>query len=425
MKRLLVPLMIFLSLTLVACSSAVTAAELKSDKPRDTSPEVTAAELSALVESNSAFAWNLYQQLKAQDGNLFYSPYSLSLALAMTYAGARNQTEQEMAATLHFDLSQEKLHQAFNYLALELLKRETIKDAEGKDDVGFRLDVVNDIWGQKDYDFLAPFLDVLAENYGAGLRILDFIRDAEGARETINQYISDRTEGRIKDLIPQGAIDTMTRLVLTNAIYFNAAWASPFNEDDTQNGTFYLLDGSQVTAAMMHQSETTGYAEGTDYQAVEIPYAGEQLSMVIIMPKEGQFAAFENSLDAARVSSIIESLKTSVVDLSLPKFEFDASFDLVQELAAMGMPIAFTDQADFSGMTGNRDLCIGDVVHKAFVSVDEAGTEAAAASAVIMELTSMPSEKVTMTVNHPFIFLIRDIPTGTVLFIGRVVNPTG
>jgi serpin B len=425
MKKMLVPLMLFLSLTLVACSSPVTAAELKSDKPRAASPEVTQAELAALVEGNSAFAWSLYQQLKTQDGNLFYSPYSLSLALAMTYAGARNETEQEMATTLHFTLPQEKLHQAFNYLALELLKRETIKDAEGKDDAGFRLDIVNDIWGQKDYDFLAPFLDALAENYGAGLRILDFIKDAEGARETINQYISDRTEGRIKDLIPQGAIDSLTRLVLTNAIYFNAAWASPFDKDETQDGAFYLLDGSQVTAAMMHQSETTGYAEGADYQVVELPYAGGQLSMVVIMPKEGQFATFESSLDAARVSSIIDSLKTSVVDLSLPKFEFDASFDLVQELTAMGMPIAFTDQADFSGITGNRDLCIGDVMHKGFISVDEAGTEAAAASAVIMGLTGMPSEQATMTVNHPFIFLIRDIPTSTVLFIGRVVNPLG
>ena len=379
--------------------------------------------LATLVAGNSDFAFDLYQALKNTDGNLFYSPHSISLALAMTYAGARGETAQQMADTLHFTLENNRLHPAFNWLDIELASRG--KGAKGKDEEGFRLNIVNAIWGQEGYKFLSEFLDVLAENYGAGLRILDFANAPEESRITINNWVSDQTEGRIEDLIPPRAIHALTRLVLTNAIYFNAAWQYPFKEEMTEDGPFYLLDGGEVTVPMMKQTESFGYAEGDGYQAVELPYDGRELSMVILLPRAGQFEAFEGSLDTHRVDGIVRGLGHKRVALTMPKFEFESEFRLKNALSDMGMPDAFLwEVADFSGMTGNRDLFIADVIHEAFVSVDEAGTEAAAATAVVMTMTAPPGAPVEVTVDHPFIFLIRDIETGAILFFGRVVNPS-
>jgi serpin B len=396
---------------------------LQSNKARDISPSDSG--LAQLVEDNNAFAIDLYQALKTQsDGNMFYSPYSLSLALAMAYAGANGDTATEMASTLHFTLSRDALDAAFNYLSLELDKRgQTSTSLTGQADEGFQLNVVNDAWGQKNFVFLESYLDTLAVNYGAGLRVLDFINDAEGARQAINQYISDKTQGKITDLIPQGAVTDLTRLILTNAIYFKAAWQSPFAKQSTGDGSFNLLNGSVVTVSMMHQAEYLNYMKGAGFQALELPYDDGQLSMVVLLPDAGQFNNFQNTLDPIAVSNIIASMAREDVILSLPKFQFDSSFSLKQALSAMGMPLAFSDKADFSGMTGTPGLEISDVVHKAFVSVDEAGTEAAAASAVIMVGSAMPANQVTLSVDRPFIFLIRDVSTGTVLFVGRVLNP--
>jgi serpin B len=422
MKKVLISvLIVLLILPLIACDQPVGGEVLKSDKERITSPDVNPSEQALLVEGNSAFAFELYQALKEEEGNLFYSPHSISVALAMTYAGARNQTAEQMAATLKFMLEQDRLHPAFNWLDAELAKRG--EGAEGKDGKGFRLNIVNAIWGQKDYTFLSDFLDVLAENYGAGLRILDFINETEQSRLAINQWVSDQTEGRIEDLIPQGAIDALTRLVLTNAIYFNAAWEYPFNEDMTADGPFYLLDGGQVSVPMMKQTEAFGYTEGEGYQVVELQYDGNELSMVVLLPEAGNFEAFEEGLQAQQVYDIISGLQTTGVTLTMPKFEFDSEFSLKDTLAEMGMPIAFSGEADFSGMTGNRELFISDVVHKAFVAVDEAGTEAVAATTVIMPGSAEPEPPVEVTIDHPFIFLIRDIETGAILFVGRVMNP--
>jgi len=423
-KILIAVLVIVLLLPVIASiqmAQPVAGEVLKSDKERITSPDVSTSEQALLVEGNSAFAFELYRALKGEEGNLFYSPYSISLALAMTYAGARGETAEQMAATLQFLLEQERLHPAFNWLDAELASRG--EGAAGKDGEGFRLNIVNAIWGQKDYEFLSDFLDVLAENYGAGLRILDFITETEASRLAINQWVSDQTEGRIEDLIPQGAIDALTRLVLTNAIYFNAAWENPFNEDMTADGPFYLLDGGQVIVPMMKQTEAFGYTEGEGYQAVELLYDGCELSMVVLLPEAGNFEAFEEELQAQQVDAIINDLQDTQVTLTMPRFEFDSEFGLKDTLAGMGMPIAFSSSADFSGMTGNRELSISDVLHKAFVAVDEAGTEAAAATAVIMKLTAVPEPPVEVTIDRPFIFLIRDIDTGAILFVGRVMNP--
>jgi serpin B len=395
---------------------------LKSDKARDMSPIATSADLQSLADGNSAFAWNLYQQLIKNDkGNLFYSPYSLSLALAMAYAGAKGETARQMADTLHFTLPPDKLAEAFNYVALELAKRALMKDLAGKDGNGFRLNVVDDAWGQKNYTFLDSYLDILAENYGAGLRTLDFAKDPEGSRQAINQYIADATEGRIKDLIPPGAIDPLTLLVLTDAIYFNAAWMFPFNEQSTRDGEFNLADGTKLTVPMMRQTENYKYYNGSGYQVVELPYVGNVMAMDILVPDQGQFSAFEKGLNATLVKDITAKLSSTMINFAMPRWEFDSQFSLKQALSAMGMPAAF-DGADFSGIDGKNDLYISGVIHKAFVSVDEKGTEAAAASAVIMA-GAAPAKPVALTVDRPFIFLIRDIPTGEVLFVGRVMNP--
>ena len=421
MKKVLSVLIVIVIMGLTACSQPASAGILQSEKPRVTAPQASQDDLATLVGGNSEFAFDLYQALGDSGGNLFYSPYSISQALAMTYAGARGDTEKQMADTLNFLLSHDSLHPAFNSLDIDLSSRG--EGAKGKDEEGFRLNIVNAIWGQEDFKFLSEYLDILAENYGAGLRILDFIKAPDQSRITINEWVSDQTEGRIEDLIPQGAIDALTRLVLTNAIYFNAAWKYPFNEEATSDGLFYLLDGGTITIPMMRLTESLGYTSGDGYQVVELPYDGNELSMVILLPDSGEFKDFEESLNYRKVDGIISDVKGSQVSLQMPKFEFESEFSLKSALAAMGMPVAFSANADFSGMTGSKDLSIDEVIHKAFVSVDEAGTEAAAATAVIMKLTAAPEEPIEVTVNRPFIFLIRDIETGAILFIGRVLNP--
>ncbi len=416
MKRLvLVLLAALLSVSALACARPAAIGLIKSDKQRIANPSVAPADLSSLVSGNNGFALELYQQLKGEGKNLFYSPYSISLMLAMTYAGAHGANAQQMAEAMNFALAQERLHAAFNYLEQELARR----GATGAQ--GFRLDVVNDLWGQKDYQFLAPFLDVLAENYGAGLRILDFVKDPEGARQTINDYIADKTQQLIKDLIPSGSINGLTRLVLTNAIYFKAEWENKFNKEETRPGSFTLLDGSQVTASLMNQRRNWSYAEGAGYQAIELPYLGGQIAMDILLPQADKFNEFEDSLTAARLADILGQLKPDDVLLTLPKFKFGADFSLKGALSTLGMPLAFDPfNADFSGITTVEDLYIQDAIHKAYVAVDEAGTEAAAAGAVIVGTVSIPK---TFIADHPFIFFIRDLPTNTILFVGRVMNP--
>ncbi len=390
---------------------------VKSEKARITSPELPAGDLAELVAANTAFAFDLYQQVGDQDGNLFYSPYSVSIALAMTYAGARGETEQQMADALRFTLPQDRLHPAFNVLDQALASRGASSDE-------FELHVVNRIWGQVDYSFLASYLDVLAENYGAGLNLLDFVNATEQSRVAINDWVADQTRDRIKDLIAPGAITALTRLVLTNAVYFKAAWEEPFDEALTQDGSFHRLDGSQVTVPMMRQNASFGYAAGDGYQAIELPYEGGELSMVIFLPDAARFAEFEAALDVACVDTIAQAPAPRDLALTMPRFSFTRDFSLVEVLSAMGMPIAFTGGADFSGMNGSQDLFIQGVLHKAFVAVDEEGTEAAAATAVIVGLTAAPPSELNVTIDRPFIFVIRDIETKTILFVGRVLDPS-
>lgn len=420
---------IILSIALLGCGqvsppTAPETQEVRSAKTRVTVPLATDSELSDLVRGNNDFAFDLYQKLReAESGNLFYSPYSISLALAMTYAGARDETERQMSNALHFTLSQDKLHPAFNALDLQLASRG--EGSSGQDGKEFRLNITNAIWGQQGYDFLQNFLDKLAENYGAGMKIANFIEAPENSRVTINDWVAHQTEDKIKDLIPPDAINILTRLVLTNAIYFNAAWLYPFDEKATAEGDFHLLTGS-IKVPMMRQTEPQpfGYAKGTGYQAVELPYDGSEISMVILLPDKGTFDPFENALNAELVSQISKDLRPEHVALTMPSFEFEAQFALGATLKKMGMSDAFDPQlADFSGMDGTKDLYIFDAFHKAFVLVDEKGTEAAAATAVVIGIESAPPPPIVVVVDRPFIFLIRDIATNTTLFVGRVMDP--
>ena len=362
-----------------------------------------------MVGGNSNFAFDLYQNLRGADGNLFYSPYSISLALAMTYAGARGETERQMADTLHYLLTQDKLHPAFNALDMELASRG--EGAQGKDDEGFRLNVANTVWGQDGCTFASGFLDALAQSYRAGVRLLDFLESPEGSRVIINDWIRDQTEERIKDVIPEDVISPDTIMVLTNAIYFNAAWLHQFNDRNTRDSDFHLIDGSTVAVPMMSQTEKFGYASGEGYLAVELPYDGDELSMIILLPDEGRFREFEESLDAGIVSDVTNGIEYREVSLTMPKFEFESSFGLADTLKAMGMPDTFDPRkADLSGMgisgcPGRRgNPFISNVIHKAFVLVDEEGTEAAAATAVVIKVMSAPADPIEVTVDRPFVF---------------------
>ena len=388
----------------------------KSELERETSPNVPSEDLTALVQGNSAFACDLYQKIRSDNSNLFFSPYSISAALAMTYAGARGETEHQMAETLHFTLPQERLHPAFNALDLALA-------SEGNEN--FRLDIANALWGQVGYYFRSDFLDLLATNYGAGMWLVNFIEDAERARIKINDWVSEHTENKIENLLPPGVVDFLTRLVLTNAIYFHASWLVPFSELATEEKIFTLLDSSKVIIPMMSREASFRYAEGEGYQAVELPYEDRDTSMLIILPTLNNFNEFEMTLNAERVSEIVENLVSMEVSLKLPKFEFEKSLALGQILQEMGMSAAFDPyMADFSGIDDNRDLYITNVLHKAFISVNENGTEAAAATAVIVGTTGVSPPPIEMSIDHPFIFMIRHNSTGAILFFGRVLDPT-
>ncbi len=399
------------------------------------SPDVPLGDLGELAAGNNAFAFDLYQAIRDGEENLFYSPYSISVALAMVYAGARGQTERQMAETLHFDLPQEQLHPAFNTLDLALDSRghATTREVSGEsvEEVAFRLNTANAVWGQAGYSFRPEYLDLLALSYGAGVRLVDFQANAPAAVGAINQWVSEETEGRIREVVDELSEDT--RLVLANAIYFNAQWALPFAEASTKDEPFYLLGGDEEKVPLMHQWDDFLYTEADGYQAIQLPYHYGEVAMVILLPGEGRFREIEERLTGDWVQSVVAGLREHDVILTMPKFRVETPvLNLAGTLSAMGMPDAFSlPDADFSGITESQPpLYIGRVLHKAFVDVDEEGTEAAAATVVEMLVGAAldePTEPppIIMRIDRPFIFLIRDIETNTILFVGRVMNPAG
>jgi len=389
--------------------------------PAATEPVPSEAPL-ALSMANTAFAFDLYQELRADAGNLFFSPYSVSAALAMTFAGAAGNTASQMARVLHVESDASSLHTAFRDLGAALRQRGTLNDPQAGE--GFDFHVVNAMWPQSGFALLDSFTSTLTADYGAEVRDLDYASDPEAARTEINDWVADETADRIQGLVPAGAVDTLTRLVLTNAIYFNAPWLEPFSEEATTIEPFTRLDGIPIGVSMMRKTETLLYAEWDGGVACEIPYNGSKLTMLVLVPDEGSFESFDAALTAERYQEIVDSLVTQRITLGLPRFEFADDASLVEPLQGLGMTDAFDgDLADFSGITGERDLVISDVLHKAFVSVDEAGTEAAAATAVVFRATGIPAEPIEVIIDRPFLFVIRDRPTGSVLFLGRVMEP--
>ena len=419
--------------TTPAPTAQPTVAPTKPSAKHPPSPEpATDLKVAELVAANSAFSVDLYREIADADGNGIFSPHSISLALAMTYAGAAGDTRNQMERVLGFDALLERVHPAFHDLHSHLDSGG--EETAGGESKGFRLSVANAVWGQRGRDYLAPFVGELARHYGAGLMEADFAGAPEPSRSRINAWVGDQTEQRITDLIAPGVVNSATRLVLANAVYFKAAWHLPFDKDDTSPLPFHLLDGREVDVPMMRRLGKFGYARGDGVQAVELLYEGHQMAMVILLPDEGQFELFESALDVELVHQALSGLEMRQVLLTMPRFEIDAGFNLSTILAEMGMPTAFNGGAvDFSAMDGKscaltpRDcLSISDVVHRAFISVDEEGTEATAATAVVAGITRAvdpPPEPVALTIDRPFIFLIHHRETGAILFLGRVMQP--
>jgi serpin B len=376
------------------------------------------ADRTAATEGNNVFAVGLYGRLRHQNGNLFFSPESISTALAMAYAGARGSTASEMAKTLHFTLPPDKLHPAMGAL---------LRDLNAAHE-GYQLSVANALWAQQGYTFLDDFLSQLKTDYGAGLNQVNFKGATEAARLTINQWVEQKTQDKIKDLLQPGALRSDTRLVLTNAIYFKGDWETQFDKAQTKSEDFHLSPAQAATAPLMHREGRFSYFDGGTFQILEIPYKSKELSMIIFLPKDaGGLSALEQSLTGSNLQQWLSKLASvPKVIVTMPKFKMTQQFELGSTLSAMGMPQAFSGNADFSGMTGHRDFSISEVIHKAYVDVNEEGTEAAAATAVTMRAMAIRAPEGPPPVfraDHPFVFMIRDNRSASILFMGRMADP--
>ncbi|HUT30063.1 MAG TPA: serpin family protein [Sedimentisphaerales bacterium] len=397
------------------------------------------AEIETIVAGNTEFALDLYASLKNEKGNLFFSPYSISTALTLTYSGAREETEKQMGLVLRFrrikwgisdwsekgpikhfegftELPKERVHQSFAAL----------QQVMNKPKEEYRLSIANALWAQKDYKFLSQFLDVTNKYYDAKVQELDFATETETARKTINRWVETKTNDKIKDLIKPGILNRLTRLVLTNAIYFKGLWELQFRKEFTEDAPFTVSPDKTVEVSMMHLTDDFKYWADDNLQILELPYKGNDLSMIVLLPHtvEGM-ESLEKSLSLTNLNNWLSKLRKQQVMVFLPRFKMTCEISLAETLAAMGMRDAFAlPPADFSGMTGKKDLFISAVVHKAFVEVNEEGTEAAAATAVIMETLAAPgSPAPVFRADHPFIFLVKDNNSGSILFLGRLKSP--
>jgi serpin B len=413
-----------MAILLSACELAKvdTGEVARSDLPRDNAPVISAIDVQTLLNGNNAFAFDFYRQVQGEGGNLVYSPYSISLAAAMLYGGAGGETASQIANTLHFTLPPDQFHSAMNALSLDLAQRpEQSRKIDHKNPM--QLYIANAVWGQRDYPFEKAYLDLLAVNYGAGVRLLDFAAAPDSARQQINDWVDRETKGKIKEAMPPGSVEPSTRMVLANAVYFKAAWQEAFVAKLTRDAPFTRLDGSQLQVPTMQTEDEIPLwvGSGDGYQAVALPYKGDLAEMVIILPDQGHFEEVENALDAAKYAAILDGMLSDSLTLYMPKFEFNVDFDLIPVLSSLGMPLAFDENnADFSGITKPERLYVYQALHKAYILVNEAGTEAAAATIFGAVPVSLPRE---LHIDRPFIFIIRDVPTGTILFVGRVLNP--
>ena len=395
-------------LALAACAPQPPGQLKQSALARDLKPSLASADQKTLVDGNTDFAFDL---LRAADpGNLAVSPFSVSSALAMTYAGARGDTATQMAGALHFTLPGATLHAGFDWLDLGL-------------QLGDKVRIANALFAQTGLHLESPFLDTLKRDYGTGVYLLDFAKKAEDARTQIDGWVSAVTNGKIPNILAPGDVDAATRFVLVNAVYLNCTWKRRFDPARTKSATFHLDGGASASVPTMHQAADLAYARGNGWQMVALPYAGVDLEMDLILPDAGTLDALTAHLDAATFDAMVHSLDPGKVDLSLPRFTVESALPLGRTLEGFGMTDAFDPAAaDFSGIDGGRDLHLTKVVHKAYVRVDESGTEAAAATAVV-GAGAVYEPAVPLAFDRPFLFVIRHPASGTVLFVGRVMDP--
>jgi serpin B len=379
------------------------------------------ADVSTIAQENNAFAIDLYSKLNSDPGNLFFSPASVTSAFAMAYAGARGATATEMASTLHFALPPDRLHPAMGALLTQL---------NGPHE-NYELHLANALWAEKTQHFLPDYTSLVKRDYGAGFQPVDFHANPEAARALINNWVAQQTKQKILNLVPAGSVTPLTRLILTNAIYFKAAWASQFSKSQTQNEDFHLSPTKSVKTDLMHQSKGGAYFRGPAFQALELPYLRNDLSMIVLLPDDPDgLPALEKSLTAASLNTWINSLSYEErIIVTFPRFKITRQFELSSTFESLGMKQAFESGiADFSGITGDKSFSISAAIHKAYIDVDEEGTEAAAATAVMMVGAAMrpapPPPPIVFRADHPFLFLIRDNQSGAVLFLGRLIDPT-
>jgi len=427
MRRLLSVVITF-ALFVAACGDDTPSTEglqlIASDLQRVDS-DASQTDVDALAAAQADFAAALYAILAEEDGDLVFSPVSIHIALAMALAGAEGETETQMVEALGLaGIPADRVHAALNALDALLEARNRVEPPVDGEERKIELSIVNSLWGQSGFAFEQEFLDLLAANYGAGMRVVDYRAAAEEARQAINEWVAGETNDRITELLPEGAVDELTRLVLTNAVYLDATWLEPFDRLVTAAEGFTLADGTVVDVPTMHGSVSARYARGDGWQAVDLAYTGGELSMLLILPDAGRFDEVEGSLSAGLIEEARAALEEAEVTISLPKFEIRTQTDLVAALTALGIQDAFdANVADFTGISTEEQLYVSGVLHEAFIAVDEAGTEAAAATAVIIGTTSAPVEVIAVTFDRPFMFLLQDRATGAALFIGRVLDP--
>jgi serpin B len=382
---------------------------------------VQASDTKSLVEGNTAFALDLYARLSGAPGNLFFSPYSISTCLAMTYAGARGDTETQMARVLHFRKGEPRLHSSFGKL------QQHLNDAAKQN--GIQLDIANALWAQKGHHFLPAFMKIAKNDYQANVNQADFKTSSDAITHEINQWVAQKTKDRIQNILPAGSLHDLTRLVLADAIYFKGTWASPFEKAATSTDPFHLSADSQTDALLMHHVDNVRYTGNNDIQAVELPYRGDELSMVILLPSQiDALGQLERQLNPVFLARLFAQMKKQEVVIILPRFKLESGFNLNNTLAKMGMPDAFDWQkADFAGLNGTNTLSISAVFHKAWCEVTEEATEAVAVTTPVAVEMSGPEEppptRPVFRADHPFIFLIRDTRSGSLLFVGRLADP--
>lgn len=398
---------------------------VKSDKPRNTMPDISADELAAMAADERAFALSLIAALPVTAGNRAVSPTSIRLAFGQTYAGARTISKSEIETALKFGPDPEKTHAGFNHVDLELEARNLPSSGENDGDDSVVLTLVNQVFGRPSVTWEPAFLGELAESYGAAMHLLDFT-DSEPSRMAINQWVNDVTQDKIPELLPFGAISVETTTVLINALYLKAPWNAAF-EGVNEQGTFNLLDASTTTTAMMSGlQEGARHFIGAGYEAAEVPLRGDELTMVFIVPEAGTFEQFSGALDGPALGEIFDALVPTSLNVTIPRFKFFSDVPLNDPLKALGLVSSFElGLADFSGMSpAGKDWAISGVYHNVFISVDEKGVEAAAATAVVIFDSGGPGPEASFIADRPFLFAIRDRGTDSLLFFGSVVDPS-